>query len=203
MLGNRCCHFLQFIYWIFGTVHTESQFFFLHFISLFSHFQSLIYLINHFSAKARTTRRMTMFVTSTWRELFIVEHKRSIEQFNKRKPNYLLRVVLEGSRKVIRFIYFRSIRLTCRGLWHILYTLMEKIFVVEKRASNIFVLNKTYHHDITEILLKVALNTIKQPINLNCEQLSRLKWKKNCWSIAVKQPQVEYSMKNVIVLIVQ
>jgi hypothetical protein len=56
-----------------------------------------------------------MFVTSTWRELFIVEHKRSIEQFNKRKPNYLLRVVLEGSRKVIRFIYFRSIRLTCRG----------------------------------------------------------------------------------------
>ena len=38
---------------------------------------------------------------------------------------------------------------------------MEKIFVVEKRASNIFVLNKTDHHDIAEILLKVALNTIK------------------------------------------
>jgi hypothetical protein len=26
--------------------------------------------------------------------------------------------------------------------------------------------NKTYHHDITEKLLKVALNTINQPTNL-------------------------------------
>jgi hypothetical protein len=29
--------------------------------------------------------------------------------------------------------------------------------------------NKTDHHDITEILLKVALNTITQPLNLLCD----------------------------------
>ena len=48
----------------------------------------------------------------------------------------------------------------------IIILMIDLIFIVGKcDRSVVFSTNKTDHHDLTEIVLKVALKTIKQPTN--------------------------------------